>query len=384
MDRGVFLRAWRTDAGLSMERVAQLARLSTAHLVGIEEGRHDAGFEELERLASVLGLRPEETFEEDITDSALLDGIRILMKSAVAYQPTEGVRLRILEAAAAARDLLDLLADTAPDKPGFQRFSFQPVSHDLPWKDGDRLAAKVRRTLGLDGPVASMRDLVRETLGIPLVGADLTELGPDGFSYYAPGRRAVIVLNLAGKNSDPLVRRFSLAHELGHVLFDRPVAGGYGVACKVDPTRGLDVESRANAFAMRLLLPYAPVRKLGEAVLEPSKFRALMERWGVHYSALHLYVEKLLKLSREDAEARLPNVDRSGPNRWAGAEELPEERRGLQSVPLPRRGELARRVLEAVRSDRLSRARARELLGVGADVSVETLAAEADVPLHGE
>lgn len=383
MNRGEFIRGWRTDAGLSVEKVAGLAGVSAAALEGVESGTYDPAFEELDAIASVLGLRAEEIYDEEIPASAPRDGIRLLMKSAVAYQPTDMVRLRILDAAAAARDLLDLQAELRPRRGGFETFSARPLSSsaDAPYKLGDELARETRQKLVIRGPIQSMRDFAQETLGIPIVAAELSTHGPDAFSVYAPGRRAVIVVNLQGKNAHPLVRRFSVAHEVGHVLFDRPGLGAFGVACQVDPTRGLDIESRANAFAMRLLLPYPPVTTLGSDILKPVVFRGLIETWGVHFSALQLYVEKSLGLSRDQARAGVPEVDRSSPNRWAEAEELVEHRRGLQGVPMPRRGALATLVLEAVRKEMISHARARELLRVDGAVSLEDLAMEADIPL---
>lgn len=386
MERGEFLRSWRADTGFSAEKVAQLARLSPATVESIEAGTYEPSFEELDALAGVLGLRAEEIYGDQVSESAPREGVRLLMKSAIAYRPSEGVRLRMLEAAAAARDLLDLQSEFRPQGGGFEKFSSRPLasSSEPPFKLGDDLARETRKKLAIQGPIPSMRDLAQETLGIPIIAAELSSYGPDAFSVYAPGRRAAIILNRQGKNTHPLVRRFSIAHELGHVLFDRPGMGAFGVACQVDPKRGLDIESRANAFAMRLLLPYAELAKIGTDILQPASFREVMETWGVHFSALQLYVEKVLNLSREETQSRIPMVDRSGPNRWSEAEELIEERRGLERIPMPRRGALARLVLELVQKELISHARARELLGVDGAVAIEELAAEADVPLDGD
>lgn len=382
MTRGEFLRSWRMDAGLSVPVVAAHAGLSVDEVEAFERDMAEPSFETLDALAKTLGLRAEEIYDDEMsTGSGARDGIRLLMKSAVAYQPPDRVRLLMLDAAAAVRDLLDLQSELDPRTGGFESFAAQPLTASAPYKQGDELARRTRQKLMLEGPVVSMRDLAQETLGIPLLAAHLTAHGPDAFSVYAPGRRAVIVINLDGKNAHPLVRRFSLAHEIGHVLFDRPGLGAFGVSCRMDPGRGLDIESRANAFAMRLLLPYAPVTSLGREVLRPEVFRGLIETWGVHYSALHLYVEKVLNLSRDDATAMIPEVDRSAPNRWADAEELAEERRGLERIPLVRRGRIATLVFGALRRDQISDARARELLGIDGSVALEELAAAADMPL---
>lgn len=385
MNRSEFLRAWRTDAGFSVERLSRLTGVGTRTIEQIEQGSAEPSFEELEALAGVLGLRAEELYDEQVPDSAPRDGIRLLMKSAEAYSPSDEARVRMLAAAAATRDLLDLQAEVRPARSAFERLPIRPLAAGAsPYKAGEELARELRGKLAMSGPVASMRDLTREALGIPIVGAALTAHGPDAFSLYAPGRRAAIILNLEGKNRHPLVRRFSLAHELGHILFDRPGQGSFGRACQMEPVRALDVEARANAFAIRLLLPLPQLAQLGRDVLKPDLFRGLMEEWGVHFSALRLDVERELGLSAEEAREAIPDVDRTSPNSWAAAEELPEERCGLARVPTARRGPLAALVLQLLQGDQVSDARARELLGVDAAVPLEELAAEADVPLDQE
>ena len=54
-------------------------------------------------------------------------------------------------------------------------------------------------------------------------------------------------------------RRFTLAHELCHLLVDRDK--GARLAIVSGPWAPLDVERRANAFAAALLMPEAAVAK---------------------------------------------------------------------------------------------------------------------------
>lgn len=72
-------------------------------------------------------------------------------------------------------------------------------------------------------------------------------------------------------------RRFTVAHELGHLVMD--AASG--------PADDSDVEARADAFAGELLAPYAEIRDDIRA-LHLSSFGALMhlqETWGLHPKA---------------------------------------------------------------------------------------------------
>jgi hypothetical protein len=130
---------------------------------------------------------------------------------------------------------------------------------------GYELAGVVRRTLALDAqePVLSMRDLIEETFRIPLIQCDLGE-SIAGATLEVNSRRAIIV-NIGGSNSRVFQRRATLAHELGHLLFDPPRELD---ALRVDdyddlvrsPEQLVDrVEQRANAFAVEFLAPRAAI-----------------------------------------------------------------------------------------------------------------------------
>ena len=58
-------------------------------------------------------------------------------------------------------------------------------------------------------------------------------------------------------NNTPQGRRFTLAHELCHLLFDRDV--GQRLAVASGPWAPRDIEKRANAFAAMLLMPWGLV-----------------------------------------------------------------------------------------------------------------------------
>lgn len=378
-----FLQRWREEFGLSRAKVAAQASLSLEELGALESGALEPSVDELERLGRVLGLRPEDLYDDEVPASAGPESIRLLLKSAEVFSPGEELRLRMLDAARAALDLLDLQAELGLPRPAFERFQTTPLAatQEPLYLLGEQLARQVRKSLQLTGPLRSMRDLVTELLGIPLVTADLTRHGPDAFTVYAPGRRAAIVVNIAGKNENKLVARFSIAHELCHTLFDRPAAGSLGIACQMDHKRALDIEIRANAFAMRLLLPEQELQRLGTDIFQPAVFRKVMEEWGVHFGALRLYVKNFHKLSDEEAERDLPSrVDTTCPLLLRDAEELPAERETSLPVPWPRRGELLALALDAVRRGQMSRSRLRDLLRIDATVSIEHLAQVLDLP----
>jgi Zn-dependent peptidase ImmA (M78 family) len=145
------------------------------------------------------------------------------------------------------------------------------------------------------------------------------------------------------------------------------------MACLIDSQQQIDMETRANAFAIKLLLT-ADVDRKKEKLLTPVVFREVMEVWGIHFAALRLFVKNLLMHSDEKMAKVVPSVETNAPLHIRDAEELEAERSPLAVVPLPRRGELVRLVLQEFSEGRLSTGRARELLRVDATVELGELA----------
>ena len=95
-----------------------------------------------------------------------------------------------------------------------------------------------------DGPLL---DLQRRCEGLGLLAFSL-ELGEEGrdAAYVAVDRWGVALVN---GSVDPERRRFNLAHELGHHLFE----DAYAPEVTISP--GSETERMINAFAAHLLLP---------------------------------------------------------------------------------------------------------------------------------
>lgn len=154
-------------------------------------------------------------------------------------------------------------------------------------------------------------------------------------------------------------RRFVLAHELGHHLFDLEESGATtdegdlrrAKAWFDTPPR----EKRANAFAAMLLAPVSAVREIAAAprasTYEAAKalVESVRKMLGLGYAAAAWHLHNLGYFDRGMAETLLlaePDVDLS-----KGL----EDEGGFDG--------LARRVFQALSSDVISRSRARELIG---------------------
>jgi Zn-dependent peptidase ImmA (M78 family)/transcriptional regulator with XRE-family HTH domain len=151
------------------------------------------------------------------------------------------------------------------------------------------LASDARQKLGLgDGPLPhSLRQICEDRLGIPVVQAELGEHFA-GVTVQVGARRA-IVLSLGGANRHVYVRRSTVAHELGHLLYDVEERLN---ELRVDDYRELEkpaeqvhdfVEQRANAFAVEFLAPRKAVVECKEKA-EHDPVGAIMDAFGVSFT----------------------------------------------------------------------------------------------------
>ncbi|MDX5456572.1 ImmA/IrrE family metallo-endopeptidase [Micromonospora tulbaghiae] len=124
-----------------------------------------------------------------------------------------------------------------------------------PWEQGYDLAETVHTELDLDlsrGWV-DIATLI-ERLGITLLNRRLDDSKIRACSIVGMHHRPTVIQNTASSFYDSAnARRFSLAHELCHLLFDQSNAQKLAIASGPWAPRGL--EQRANAFAAMFLMP---------------------------------------------------------------------------------------------------------------------------------
>jgi Zn-dependent peptidase ImmA (M78 family) len=150
---------------------------------------------------------------------------------------------------------------------------------------GRALAAAAARRLGEAGRSAADEDLAAAIEAV--FGADVTvaALGTDfdGLAASSGGAKIIVLATTAV----PARQRFTLAHELGHLLagddqevhLDRDI---YSAAQSRDPS-----EARANSFAAALLMPEAGLRAaVGQDGITEQQFAALATDLMVSPSAL--------------------------------------------------------------------------------------------------
>lgn len=141
----------------------------------------------------------------------------------------------------------------------------------------EAIAQNIRRAwLMPRGPVRNLTDYM-ERAGILIIKCDMTGAKIDGVSYQISGLPPLVFLN---SNLPADRERFTLAHELGHLVLHRfPTA---------------EMEDEANSFASALLMPATEIAsELTNISLDRAA--ALKPYWKVSIGAL-LYKAKTLKI----------------------------------------------------------------------------------------
>ena len=220
------------------------------------------------------------------------------------------------------------------------------------WKVGYELATEARNVLGLGrSPIRSMRALVEERLGIPVIQATLKGNKEIAGATVAAtddrgGEVRGIVLNTLGANGNVWVRRATLAHELGHLLFDPPErlenlrVDSYDEG-RTDPQGGNAdfVEQRANAFAVAFLAPNDAVRETAPLPLTADSVAITMRRFGIGKVAAghHIYNSHYRQYDVPNFEA----VEEEPSDEWKAPEDFTLDFFPLSGTPARRRGRFA-------------------------------------------
>lgn len=157
------------------------------------------------------------------------------------------------------------------------KLSFEEVKNSSP----KEIADMCRTYWGIpNGPIDNIL-IELESNGITIFEIDYKNKDYDGFSFWSNQGYPLIFIN---KNL-PLDRyRFTLAHELGHIIMHR-----HG---------GLHIEKQADEFAGHFLISDDILLSLGDKV-SFAKLSILKEKWGVSIQAIGhklIYLKKVTKI----------------------------------------------------------------------------------------
>lgn len=171
-----------------------------------------------------------------------------------------------------------------------------------PYEEGYRLAEDCRDELGIDPDqvFVDMRDVL-DRLGIMVLENALETNAIRGVAVAGNGFAPAILVNTTSfYNNNDVGKRFTLAHELCHILYDRTRAKK--LSHLSGPWASARTEKRANAFAAMFLAPPSAIRRrLTDTRLDA--IRALANEVGIGVTGLveHLYnVDLINDAQREE------------------------------------------------------------------------------------
>ena len=249
---GRSLRLARESRKITQEEAATALGVQISAISRMESGQRQVSTLELTRLAELYG-RPIEWFVRPASATEPLDPIIALFRAEPGLQ-SEVVReqarrcLRLLSEGAKLRRLTEV--STEVSLPRYELQAPRSAGHAI--AQGQQVAEQERRRLQLgQAPVK-----VPETMARQNIWTAALEL-PDeisGLFLRSPDFGMAI---LANRSQAPVRRRFSFAHEHGHVLMDRDAPT---TATSVHNARER-TEQRANAFAAAFLMPEEGVRE---------------------------------------------------------------------------------------------------------------------------
>jgi Zn-dependent peptidase ImmA (M78 family)/transcriptional regulator with XRE-family HTH domain len=330
---GARIATARDELGLTQAQLGQRIGLDRTGIVRIEAGSRKVSATELVQLADILD-RPIDWFVHESPPAI------VSRRQDAAVGGHSLTFDRMIESL--ARDVQFLERDRV--LPAMERPTLPMPATP---RDAEASASAARRLMDLpEGPV---HDLQRacERIGLLAFALDAGEGGGDA-AFVSLGTWGVALINGA---IEPGRRRFNLAHELGHYLFDDAYAPEVSISAVNETERII------NAFAVHLLLPRTFVMEVFEEFADPRAAAiAVAVRGRVSWSAGcgHLknlgLVDEALRGDLADHPPTRSDFIELG-ERWVSELDPP-------STP----PDYGRRVLSAYRTGRLTPQRAIELL----------------------
>ncbi|MFC7382099.1 ImmA/IrrE family metallo-endopeptidase [Sphaerisporangium rhizosphaerae] len=182
------------------------------------------------------------------------------------------------------------------------------------WEQGYELAEWVHERIDLTSSGGSVDiEGLLQRLNVTVISRRLRDRDIRACSIVGPHHQPTVVHNESSLSfNHGRARRFSMAHELCHLLFDR--SQGQKLAIASGPWAPRSVERRANAFAAMFLMPTVLVQEIiaeqPESVEEPAVVAAIASRLqvGRHATIEHLYNLTLMsEVTRDELLARAQN-----------------------------------------------------------------------------
>jgi len=265
---GERIRQARVAAGLSLRELAEHVGVSAMAISKYENDQMTPGSEVLLRLGNALGVKVGyfvRPLQVEVQCPAFRKQTRVSKK---AQGMIEGRIREFLERYLMAESVLDPVALPTFELPAPCRDTVQSVEGAESW------AQAVREAWGLGhDPIANLCETL-EDHGVKVILIDDVDEKFDGYSCWANGSIPVVTSRAEDLPGDR--QRFTLAHELGHLLMEGHVGPS------------VDLEKACHRFAAALLVPAEVVEpEVGSrrGRIEFGELHALKHKWGMSMAA---------------------------------------------------------------------------------------------------
>ena len=271
---GKRIREWREHLGISHPALAKRTGVSTSEISKLEQGLSRIPAKSLTKICKALSLNEYKVGLEEISSQEFSRGYRFKQLQSNGNESgqrlTTSSALSLLEDAwliSKQNDLRKMLGHKFDHRSQFSPDPDYGDRHKPAWKIGYELAIRTRQILKIpaDEPIDNLRMLVEEKLQLPLIQDELSP-GISGATVQLGQDRGIVINNKA-KNFNIWSARLTIAHELGHLLWDpdqelKTLIVDRNEAFTKAPWSAQNnyVEQRANAFAVEFLAPQSAIK----------------------------------------------------------------------------------------------------------------------------
>jgi Zn-dependent peptidase ImmA (M78 family) len=291
---GERLKAARKMAGLSLEELAQkVGELTKQAISYYETGKRQPDSKTLLRLAKVLGVRPEYFLRRDEIEFGAFEYRKKAKMGEKAKGIIEEKARYVAERYLEIEELLEFGKDWENPLKGLEARDGNDVEKAA-------LELRKRWQLGTDAIIKLIETL--ETYGIMIIGVDADD-NFDGLTNFANGK-PIIIYNERIKDNVRI--RFTIAHELGHILLN---------LSEIKDIK--EKEKLCHQFAGAFLLPkekiYLELGGKHRSKIAFSELISMKEEYGISIQAIAKRLQ-YLKIISDSAYTRFNIIVNK--NKW--------------------------------------------------------------------
>lgn len=277
----------REAKGLTMADLARLLEISRQAISAFEKGLKSPSHDTLNQISRVLGF-PESFFVAPQSSPNIKGAVHFRSRASASKKERLIGTTKGRWVTSILSNLLQYAILPELKLPPIEVDDFEMLTRS----DLEDIATQARRYWGLgDGPIKNLTQLI-ENNGIVVSNIHAGDR-VDAFSFWADTGPVIV----ADKNKTAVRLRFTIAHELGHLILHRSVQDDY----LDDKDLFKKVENQADYFASCFLLPAST---FGNEFFSPSLqgLIKLKERWGVSIGAIAMRASSLRLINDNQKE----------------------------------------------------------------------------------